>query len=380
METILPSRLKGLTSFLVMDILEKAKEIEAKGEKVIHFEIGEPDFDTPMEVKRAALEAIEKGETHYTHSLGREDLRIKITRYYSEKYGVTFSPEQVIVTSGTSPAMLLALSVLLEPGDEVIMTKPYYACYPNFVRYLGGKTVFLTLEEDEGFQIDVKKMKKLITNKTRLIFINSPSNPTGAVINYETLKEIADLDIYVLSDEIYHNLTYREKEHTFLEFTDKCFIVNGFSKAYAMTGWRLGFLIAPKKFIRPLQILQQNFFICPSSISQAAALTALDCEKEVEEMRKIYEKRRDYFLPSLQKLGFKIPYDPKGAFYILAKADHIEKNSYELALDILEKAKVAVTPGIDFGVEGYLRFSYATSLPQIKEGIKRLENYLKARA
>jgi aspartate/methionine/tyrosine aminotransferase len=188
------------------------------------------------------------------------------------------------------------------------------------------------------------------------------------------------LDIYVLSDEIYHNLTYREKEHTFLEFTDKCFIVNGFSKAYAMTGWRLGFLITPKKFIRPLQILQQNFFICPSSISQAAALAALDCEKEVEEMRKIYEKRRDYFLPSLQKLGFKIPYDPKGAFYILAKADHIEKNSYELALDILEKAKVAVTPGIDFGVEGYLRFSYATSLPQIKEGIKRLENYLKERA
>jgi aspartate/methionine/tyrosine aminotransferase len=380
METIFPPRLKGLTSFLVMDILEKAKEIEVKGEKVIHFEIGEPDFDTPIEIKKAALEAIDKGETHYTHSLGREDLRIKITRYYSEKYGVTFSPEQVVVTSGTSPAMLLALSVLLEPGDEVIMTRPYYACYPNFVRYLGGKTVFLTLDEDEGFQIDVKKMKKLITKKTRFIFINSPSNPTGAVINYETLKEIADLDIYVLSDEIYHNLTYREREHTFLEFTDKCFIVNGFSKAYAMTGWRLGFLIAPEKFIRPLQILQQNFFICPSSISQAAALAALDCEKEVEEMKKIYEKRRDYFLPSLQKLGFKIPYDPKGAFYILAKADHIEKNSYELALDILEKAKVAVTPGIDFGVEGYLRFSYATSLPQIEEGIKRLENYLKERA
>ncbi len=380
MKTIFPSRLKGLTSFLVMDILEKAKEIEAKGEKVIHFEIGEPDFETPMEIKKAALEAIEKGETHYTPSLGREDLRIKITRYYSERYGVTFSPEQVIVTSGTSPALLLALSVLLEPGDEVIMTRPFYACYPNFVRYLGGKTVFLTLNEDEGFQIDVKKMKKLITNKTRLIFINSPSNPTGAVINHKTLKEIADLDIYVLSDEIYHNLTYKEREHTFLEFTDKCFIVNGFSKAYAMTGWRLGFLIAPKKFIRPLQILQQNFFICPSSISQAAALAALECRKEVEEMRKIYEKRRDYFLPSLQKLGFKIPYDPKGAFYILAKTDHIEKNSYRLALDILKKAKVAVTPGIDFGVEGYLRFSYATSLLQIKEGIKRLENYLKERA
>lgn len=362
-----------------MDILEKAKEIEARGEKVIHFEIGEPDFDTPLKIKRAALKAIEEGETHYTHSLGREDLRQAIATHYKEKYGVSISPEQVMVTSGTSPAMLLALSVLLEPGDEVIMTRPYYACYPNFVRYLGGEILFLELDEDESFQINVEKIKKIITKKTRLIFINSPSNPTGAVINYQTLKEISQLDVYILSDEIYHNLTYGEKEHTLLEFTDKCFIVNGFSKAYAMTGWRLGFLIAPKKFIRSLQILQQNFFICPSSISQAAALAALKSQKEVEEMKRTYEKRRGYFLPALRQLGFKIPYEPKGAFYILAKADHINKNSFQLALDILDKAKVAVTPGIDFGMEGYLRFSYATSLSQIKEGVKRVERYLRGK-
>ncbi len=272
--------------------------------------------------------------------------------------------------------MLLAFSVILEPEDEVILTKPYYACYPNFIRYLQGKIRFLELSEEESFQIDVEKLKKLITKRTRAIFLNSPANPTGVLIEPQIMQEIASLGPLVISDEIYHGLVYEEKEHTFLEYTEECFVINGFSKAYAMTGWRLGFLIAPQEFVRSIQILQQNFFICPSSISQAAALAALDCQKEVEEMKAVYKKRRDYFLPALRELGFSIPYEPQGAFYILARASHIQKNSYELALDILNKAKVAVTPGIDFGVEGYLRFSYATSLKDIKEGIDRIKRYL----
>jgi len=364
---------------MVMEILEKAQDMERRGEDIVHLEIGEPDLDTPECIKAAARRALRDGKTHYTHSLGILELREAIAEYYKEKYSVDIGIEQIVVTAGTSPALLLVLAALLEPGDEVILSNPHYACYPNFIRFLGGNPVFVPVFEENGFLYDIKAVKASITKKTKAILINSPANPTGAVLSPYHLKSLADLGIYIISDEIYHGLIYGEREHTILEFTDKAFVLNGFSKLYAMTGFRLGYIIAPAKFVRPIQKMQQNFFICPNSISQYAAIAALrEAQEEARHIRKIYNERRLFMLKHLRALGFNIGAEPKGAFYIFVNTKKISQDSYSLALDILERAKVAVTPGIDFGSngEGYLRFSYTNSLKNIAEGMKRLEKYL----
>lgn len=372
-------RAKDMKSFIVMDVLERAQEMERRGEEVIHLEVGEPDFDTPEPIKEACLRAIREGETHYTHSLGLFELREAICERYGEQYGVEISPEQVLVTSGTSPAMLLLFSALLEPGDEVIVSNPHYPCYPNIISYVGGKTSLVDTEEEEGFRYPPEKIKERITPRTKGIFINSPSNPTGIVMEKERMEEIAALSPYIISDEIYHGLVYEGKEHTILEISDRCFVLNGFSKLYAMTGWRLGYVIAPREFIRPMQVMQQNLFISPNSFVQWAGIAALrEAHQEVEEMKEIYNRRREFMLKRLRGLGLEVAVEPTGAFYILANARKYSPDSYKLAFDILEKAKVGVTPGIDFGskAEGFLRFSYANSLENIEEGMDRLQKYL----
>jgi aspartate/methionine/tyrosine aminotransferase len=376
---MITSRAKEMKSFIVMDVLERAQEMERRGRRVIHLEVGEPDFDTPGPIKEACLRAIREGETHYTHSMGLVPLREAICEHYAEKYNVEVSPDQVLVTSGTSPAMLLLFSALLEQGDEVILSNPSYPCYPNIISYVGGKSVLVDTEEKEGFQYLPAAIKKQITPLTKGIIVNSPSNPTGIVTDKKRMKEIASLSPPVISDEIYHGLVYKGEEHTMLEFTDRCFVLNGFSKLYAMTGWRLGYLIAPQEFIRPMQVMQQNLFISPNSFVQWAGIAALrEAHKEVQEMKEIYNRRREFMLPRLRKLGFGVAVEPTGAFYILANAQKYSADSYQLAFDILEKAGVGVTPGIDFGsgAEGFLRFSYANSLENIEEGMERLQKYL----
>jgi aspartate/methionine/tyrosine aminotransferase len=372
-------RAKEMKSFIVMDVLERAQEMERRGRRVIHLEVGEPDFDTPEPIKEACLRAIREGETHYTHSLGLLPLREAICEQYAEKYGVEVSPDQILVTSGTSPAMLLLFSALLEPGNEVILPNPYYPCYPNIISYVGGRPVLVDTAEDEGFQYLPAAIKRQTTPQTKGIVVNSPSNPTGIVMDKKRMEEIASLGPPVISDEIYHGLVYQGEEHTMLEFTDRCFVLNGFSKLYAMTGWRLGYLIAPQEFIRPMQVMQQNLFISPNSFVQWAGIAALrEAHKEVAEMKKIYNRRREFMLPRLRELGFGVAVEPTGAFYILANARKYSADSYQLAFDILEKAEVGVTPGIDFGsgAEGFLRFSYANSLENIEEGMERLQKYL----
>ncbi len=376
---MITSRAKGMKSFIVMDVLERAQEMERRGQGVIHLEVGEPDFDTPEPIKEACLRAIREGETHYTHSLGLVPLREAICEHYAEKYKVEVSPDQVLVTSGTSPAMLLLFSALLERGAEVILPNPYYPCYPNIISYVEGRPVLIDTEEEEGFQYLPAAIKKRITTRTRGIIVNSPSNPTGIVMGKKRMEEIVSLSPPVISDEIYHGLVYKGEEHTMLEFTDRCFILNGFSKLYAMTGWRLGYLIAPPEFIRPMQVMQQNLFISPNSFVQWAGIAALrDAHKEVAEMKEIYNRRREFMLTRLQELGMGVAVEPTGAFYILANARKYSADSYKLAFDILEKAGVGVTPGIDFGsqAEGFLRFSYANSLEKIEEGMERLRKYL----
>ena len=372
-------RAKDIPPFIVMDVLEKAHELERQGRHIIHLEIGEPDFSTPDCICNAAHRAIGEGYTHYTHSLGLLELREAICRYYLKKYNVPVLPDQIIITSGTSPALFMLFSVLLETGEEIIISDPHYPCYPNFARFINAEPVFVDVYEEDGFQLRPEDIKKRIGPRTKAILINSPSNPTGNLLSPERMEKIAGLGPYVISDEIYHGLVYEDKEHSILEFTDRAFVLNGFSKLFAMTGWRLGYLIAPEAFIRPLQKIQQNFFISAGSISQIAGIEALNgAEIDVERMRSIYDERRKYMIRRLRDLGFGLTVEPKGAFYMLVNAKHLSGNSYDLAFEILEKAGVGVSPGIDFGknAEGYLRFSYANSLDNIKEGLNRIEDFL----
>ena len=365
--------------FIVMEVMEKAAEMERAGEHIIHLEVGEPDFDTPQCVKDAACEAIKNGKTHYTHSLGLIELREAIAEYYHHHYGVTICPEQILVTSGTSPAMLLAFFALLGPGDDVILSDPHYACYPNFITIADGVPRFIKVFEEEGFQYRPEVIAKRMGKGTKAILVNSPSNPTGNLLEPERMEEISKLKPYIISDEIYHGLVYEDRERSMLEFTDRCFVINGFSKLYAMTGWRLGYIIVPKKFIRTLQKMHQNFFISANAFVQWAGVAALRyAQKDVEHMRKTFDKRRKFIIAQLRELGFGITIEPTGAFYILANAKRFSNDSFKLAFEILKEAKVGVTPGIDFGknAEGYLRFSYANSLENIKEGMERIKSYL----
>lgn len=372
-------RAKEISPFIVMEVLEEAKKMEKAGHNIIHLEIGEPDFDTPEPILQAGLKALGEGDTHYTHSLGKSELREEIAAYYHRKYGVDVSPERIIIASGTSPAMLLLFSALLEKGDEVILPNPYYACYPNIVRYAEGTPVFVHVREEEGFKYRLADIKKNISSKTRAVMVNSPSNPTGNVFRKEELKDLADLGVYIISDEIYHGLIYEGTGHTMLEFTDKTFVLDGFSKRYAMTGWRLGYVIVPPEFVRPIQKLQQNLFICAASFVQEAAIAALkEGDPYVKKMAEVYDQRRRYLLSRLKDMGIATAVEPTGAFYALANIKKYAKESYSFAFEALREAKVAVTPGIDFGssCEGYIRISYANSLENIEEGMNRLEGFL----
>ncbi len=379
----MPSKLsEELSPFYVMDVLERAKEIESQGKSVVHFEIGESDLSTPDIICDEAIDAIRRGDTKYTYSLGIPELRCAVAQDYREKYGVDIPPERVIVTSGSSPALFLSMVSLVEPGDEIIITDPHYSCYPQIIKIAGGVPKRVRIYEEEGFQIDVDRIRRVISKRTKAIVINSPSNPTGVVLEPHVMREISELGVYVISDEIYHGLVYDGEVHTIYEFTDRAFSVNGFSKLYSMTGWRLGYFIAPPDFIRPIQKLQQNLFISPNPFVQRAGVAALkNAKSEAREMVQMFNQRRRKMVEGLKNLGFEIKCEPKGAFYVFVNSRRLGDKSYDLAFDILEKSHVAVTPGIDFGYggEGYLRFSYTTSLENIDEGMRRLGEYIKGK-
>jgi aspartate/methionine/tyrosine aminotransferase len=383
---VICKRVDDIKSFIVMDVLERAQEMERAGESVIHLEIGEPDFDTPEAIKASAMEALKRGETRYTHSLGMPRLREAISAYYEKTYGVShIDPDQILITSGTSPAFLVALSAILECGEEVILSDPHYACYPNFVRFLGGTPKTVPVYEEDAFQYRPEAIQKALTPETKAILINSPANPTGNLLDRQRMESIADMGKWVLSDEIYHGLVYEGRAHSILEFTDRCIVFNGFSKLYAMTGWRLGYLIVPKNFIRPMQRMLQNFFISANSVAQCAGCTALtdpSVETDVARMRETYDERRRFMIQRLREIGFGITVEPTGAFYIFANAGRFTRDSYAFAFEILENAKVGVTPGVDFGPngEGYIRFSYANSIENIGTGLDRIEAYLRSRS
>jgi len=368
--------------FIVMEVMERAQELEAKGEHLIHLEVGEPDFPTPACITEAATKALKDGMTGYTHSLGILPLREAIAEHYHAKYGVQVSPERILVTAGTSPAMWMVFAALLESGEEVILSDPHYACYPNFINFCGGRLARVDIFEEDGFQFRPEDVKAKLSPRTKAILVNSPANPTGKLLTAERMAALAELGPLVLSDEIYHGLVYEGREHSILEFTDRAVVFNGFSKAFAMTGWRLGYIIVPPEMIRPLQKMHQNFFISANAFVQAAGIAALrEALPDSERMRQSYDQRRRFIVPGLRKLGLGIASEPNGAFYVFANAKRFSADSYAFAFEILERAKVCVAPGVGFGKngEGYLRFSYANSLENLAEGLRRLEAFLAAR-
>ncbi|MBQ7585861.1 MAG: pyridoxal phosphate-dependent aminotransferase [Desulfovibrionaceae bacterium] len=377
-------RLEAVKPFLAMEIFERANAMERANCDIVHLEVGEPDFATPPPIVQACEEALEHGLTHYTNSMGDVLLREKLADSYDKRYKVKVKPEQFVIFPGSSLAMATLFQTLLNPGDEVILSNPGYPSYPNFIRFAGGVPCAVETHEDDGFCYRVRDVKAKISPRTKAILLNSPCNPTGIVMEKERLQGLCDLDTLVISDEIYHGLTYGSaEEHCALEFTNNCVIVGGFSKAYAMTGWRLGYLILPENVAPKFQAFMQNFVLSTNLMVQMAGITALkECGVYVERARSVYDERRRYLLEKLPELGFTVPVEPRGAFYILVNARHLEQNSFKLALDILEKAHVGLTPGIDFGSqsEGFLRISYANSLSNIKEAMRRLEKYLDSRA
>ncbi len=374
------ARSASVQPFLAMELMERAFAMERDGARVIHLEIGEPDFPPPPAVLEACARALRGGQTRYTDSRGLEELRAAIARDRLRRFGVEVAPEQVIVTSGTSPAMLLVFSLLVEAGDEVILGTPHYPCYPNFVRFCGGVPRLVETDPARGYALDPGAVRRAVTPRTRAILVSSPANPTGAVQDAETLRGLAELGLPLLSDEIYDGLVYDGvRTISAAEVSEQAYVFDGFSKRYAMTGFRLGYALVPPAAARRLQVLQQNLFISANRFVQHAGLAALEHgAASLERMRAAYALRRLRLVEGLRALGFGVPCVPQGAFYVFADAQRFGRDSLGLAHAILERARVGVTPGIDFGAagEGWLRFCCAASDADISEALERLSRVL----
>jgi len=369
-----------LRPFLAMEVMERAFELEAGGVDIVHLEIGEPRFDPPPEAVEACVQALAAGETQYTDSRGLAELRRAIAEDCRRRCGVAPDPSRILVASGTSPAMLLVFSLLVDPGDEVIVPSPHYPCYPNIIRVCGGTPVLVETDPASGYPLDVEAVRAALTPRTRAIVVGSPANPTGAVQSAETMRALAALGVPIVSDEIYDGLVYDGATVTSaLEQGDDAYVLDGFSKRYAMTGYRLGWVIAPEASVRPLRTLQQNLFISANPFVQRAGIAALrDGASTVISMRDAYGARRRLLVEGLRELGFLVPALPEGAFYVFADARRFGDDSVKLAFELLEAAHVGVTPGVDFGAagEGWLRFCYAASESAITEALERLSRAL----
>ncbi|USZ68637.1 pyridoxal phosphate-dependent aminotransferase [Halorussus salilacus] len=367
------------TPFAAMDVLERANRMD----DVIHLEVGEPDFETPPAVTEAAVAALRAGETGYTSSKGKPELRNAISDYYDRRYGVDVAPERIVVTSGSSPALLLAFSALVDPGDEVVLTDPHYACYPNFVRQTGGRISTVPLSAEEGFRPRVEAFQRAVSDETEALLVNSPANPTGAVLDGPTLDELVGIadraDATVISDEVYHGLTYEGEDHTVLEYTDDAFVLDGFSKRFAMTGWRLGWMVAPPDYVGHVNRIAQNTLICAPNFVQSAGIAALGSGDDfLDEVRETYRERRDFLVDAVDEWDMSMGYTPGGAYYLLVDVSDLPGDAFDAADFFLEDAGVAMTPGPDFGANAAecLRVSYANSEEKLREASERIQRAL----
>ena len=363
-----------------MEVMERAFELERAGARVIHLEIGEPEFPAPAAAVEAARRALETEPSRYTDSRGMLELREAIARDHARRSGVDVAPERVLVAAGTSPALLLVFTYLLDPGDEVVLGTPHYACYPNLIRAAGGVPIFVETRPEDGYPLRAVDVRRALTSRTRAIVVSSPANPTGAIQARADLEALHALGVPIVSDEIYDGLVYDGARVTSaLALGDDVFVLDGFSKRYAMTGFRLGYAIAPAGAMRALQSLAQNLFISVASFAQRAGIAALEYgAATTTAMRETYGARRGLLIDGLVRLGFEVPVVPRGAFYVFADARRFGPDSRKLASTLLERAHVAVTPGVDFGEagEGFLRFSCTAPEAQIQEALERIARVL----
>jgi aspartate/methionine/tyrosine aminotransferase len=384
-------RIGRIAPFRVVELLERARALEATGCEVIHLEVGEPDFPTAHPIIEAAHRALDAGATKYTQALGVPALRERIAAYYREHVGVPVVPERVVVTSGASSGLLLLAALLLDPGDEILLTDPGYPCNEVFAWLVNGVPVRVPLQADDGFTVSPARVAACWSERARGLLLASPANPTGALLPAPALRALADLvrqrSGFLVLDEIYQGLTYGAADssrfRSGLAVDDGLYILNSFSKYFGMTGWRLGWMVLPEAAVEPVARLAQNLFISPPSLSQHAALAAFDTSAMTihEERRLAFERRLALLYDGLEALGFGIPLRPSGAFYLYADVSHTGLDAEEFCRRLLEEHHVAVTPGIDFGeheAERYVRFAFTTAESAIEQALVRIGRALQA--
>jgi aspartate/methionine/tyrosine aminotransferase len=385
MTPALAERMNAISAFHVMSLLQRGKQLEAQGRDVIHMEIGEPDFPSPVAVMDAGCEFIRTGHVKYTAPAGLPALREAIAQFYQSHYGVTVPARRIFVTPGASGAFLIAFAITLNSGQTLMMADPCYPCNENFLQLLGAKAQYVPVDAGSRFHLDHNLVNTHWQTATAGVLIASPANPTGTVIDTEQFSKIIQFvdtkQGYFFSDEIYHGLTYDNQAETALRYSQNAFVVNSFSKYFGMTGWRIGWLVVPETFVEAAEKIAQNVFISTSTHSQYAALAAFQPHNlsELDRRRDEFQARRDFLYAELTRLGFKIRIKPDGAFYLYADCSAFTQNSFQFAQDLLETEAVAVTPGIDFGeynANTHIRFAYTVAIERMREAITRMERFI----
>ncbi|BCE00665.1 aminotransferase class I/II-fold pyridoxal phosphate-dependent enzyme [Marinicellulosiphila megalodicopiae] len=382
----LANRLNDIAPFYVMDILSKAKALEAKGEDIIHLEVGEPDFPDLPEVAQAGANAILAGNTKYTASAGLIELREKLSQYYQSEFNTTINPNRIFITPGASSGLMLALSLILDTSDTMVITEPGYPCNQHFIDLLGAKHAAIPIDARQNFKVTQSLIEQYWTAANKGLLIASPANPTGAVLDDEEIHLLTNhankIKSQLIVDEIYQGLTHNNSNSTALSVSDQTIVINSFSKFFSMTGWRIGWIVVPEHMIEAADKLAQNLYLSAPTPAQYAAIRALDddCIQQFKQRAKQFTQRRDYLLPELKKLGFKIEQPCDGAFYIYADASAFTKDSMQFCQDLLEHTGVAITPGKDFrGFQSnqMVRIAYTSEIARLKQAIERISIYLK---
>ena len=378
-------RAEQLSPFHVMDILARAKTLSQQGRLIHHMEVGEPDFATAQCIIDAGIDALKQHKTHYTPALGLPELRQAIADYYLRKFSITINPVRIVVTPGASGALQLALSCLLDVGDNVLLADPGYPCNRNIAQVLGIEPVSIPVSAESQYQLTDELIRQHWNDKTRAVMVASPSNPTGTLLAPQQLralsKEVGKQGGRLIVDEIYQGLVYGMQDYTALQHSDECFVINSFSKYFGMTGWRLGWMVVPEHYVDAIDRIAQNIFLAPPTMSQYAALTALgaDTQIELDQRRDEFKRRRDFLVPALQQLGFDIEVKPQGAFYIYANCEAFTDNSFDWVQRLLEEQGVALTPGVDFGdykAQKHVRFAYTQSVEQLALAVDKIAVFI----
>ncbi len=374
-------RLADIEPFRVVEVLTRAKQLEQQGRDIVHMAAGEPDFTTAEPIVRAAQQALSQGETQYSPAAGIPQLRQALSDYYRSDYGLEIAPERIMITPGASGALMLLAGLLVNPGEGMLMTDPGYPCNRHFLRLVEGQGQLVPVGPEQRYQLDAELAAQHWRKNTCGVMVASPANPSGEILSASQLRDLHQLceqrGGHLIVDEIYHGLSFGEAAPSVLSITDEAFVINSFSKYFGMTGWRLGWLVAPEWAVPHLEKLAQNLFISMSTMAQYGALAAFtpECRQILDARRDEFARRRDFLYPALCELGFDIPHCPAGAFYLYAGIERFSTNSQQFCLELLEEHGIAITPGADFGQHGadrHVRFAYTTSMAQLEKAVARL--------